>query len=106
MPLLVVADVGGAALLEVLFLLRERPGLIRNLAAFDDALAAGAGAVRAVELRVKAGLRLVILQIPVGGDERLPDAAQIGMAVGAMRGAVRGRLRESQRHAERDGRSE
>src|SRR5947208_16370948 len=83
-PRLVAADVNGAALLEVRLLLCERPRLIRNLAALDDALAGRSGAVHAVEFRMQAWLRVVILQIPVRGDERLPDAAEVGMAVGAM----------------------
>src|SRR5204862_3382202 len=73
---------------------RKRPWLIGNLSAFDDALAAGPGAVRAIDLRMHSGLRVVILEIPVGCDEGLPDAAEIGMAVSTARRAVRGCLRE------------
>src|SRR5262249_20868568 len=40
-----------------------------------------------------AGLRLVILQVPVGGDEGLPDAAQIGMTVRAVGRPIKGKRR-------------
>ena len=37
---------------------------------------------------MRPGLRLVILEIPVRRDERLPDAVQVGVAVGQPRRAI------------------
>src|SRR5258705_3112834 len=56
---------------EVLLLLRARPRLIWDLVALDDALASG-----------HAKPRGMILNVPVRRRQRLPDAVQIGLAVG------------------------
>src|SRR5580658_7054600 len=38
---------------------------------------------------MRAGLRFVILNVPIGGDEGLPQSIQVGMAVGHMGRPVR-----------------
>ena len=54
----------------------------RNIAtALHDALSGRLGTVRAHDLRVRARLRLVILDVDVCGHERLPDTVQIWMTV-------------------------
>ena len=90
MPRLVVADVDPQPILEVGFLFRERIRLVGNVAAFDDALSGRAGAIRTTELGMRTRLGLVILKIPVRRDECLPDAVEIGVAVGRARRAICG----------------
>jgi hypothetical protein len=68
-PFFIVRHVGGRAFLEVLPLFRERPRLIRDLAALDDALPRMLAAVSARDLGVGAGSRLVILQIDICTEE-------------------------------------
>src|ERR1035438_6929752 len=94
MPFFIAADVHGHPFFEVLFLLLQRPCLIWNLtAALDNALPGGPGAIRAQEFGMRSGLRFVILKVPVGGDEGLPDAVKVRMTVGHARRLVRGGLR-------------
>src|SRR5262249_25284673 len=89
-PRLVAAYVDLQPIVETRFLFRQRLGLIVNLAALDDALARGPGAVRTNELVVGAGLGVVILQIPVRRNHRLPDAVEVGVPVGRARRAIGG----------------
>ena len=63
--------IGGRAIGEVLLLPLERPGLVGDLVAFNDSLAGG-----------HAQPRGVVLDLPRRGSEHLPDALQIGPAVG------------------------
>ena len=71
--------IGGRPVLEVLLLLRGRPGLIGDLVAFDDTLSGG-----------HALLRAVILNVPRGGVRDLPEAGEIGLPVRRARNGVLG----------------
>src|ERR1051325_11031291 len=62
--------IGGRAVFVVLFLSGQGPRLIRNLAAFDNALT-----------RRHAFLCGMILNVPGGGVHDLPDPRQIGLFV-------------------------
>src|SRR6266850_7377938 len=64
------------ATLKVFPFLRERGGLIWNFAAFDYALS-----------RVHPQGTIVILEIPCGGAQHLPDTAEVGLAVRRTRNA-------------------
>jgi hypothetical protein len=69
---------------EVFALLVGGPRLIRDCIPLHDASAARHGADGA-ELIERRRLRWVILQVPMGGAYRLPDAAEIRLAVGRTR---------------------
>jgi hypothetical protein len=97
-PRLVAADVHPQSILEVGLLLRERLGLVGNVAAFDDALSGRAGAIRPGEFRMRTRLGLVILQVPVRGHQGLPDTVQIGVAIGRARRAIPGWKLRTRRH--------
>src|SRR5438105_4358889 len=71
------------AALKVFFFLGERRGLIWNFAAVDDALS-----------RRHPEGTTVILKIPCGGVQYLPEAVQVGLAVERARNASRRRLRQ------------
>src|SRR3989442_3224036 len=73
----------GLPTLEVFPFLRERGGLIWNCAAFDYSLP-----------RMHSQVTIVILQIPCGSAQHLPDAAEVGLAVGRAGNASRRRLRQ------------
>src|SRR5204863_9551457 len=68
----------GVALVIVLFLLRERLWLVGDHVAFDDSLA-----WRHAEMAEEH--RVVILNIPGRVVQRLPDAAQVRLALGRAR---------------------
>src|SRR5207245_976998 len=68
--------------LEVFSFLGERGGLIWNFAALDYAL----------PRRHPQGA-IVVLKVPRGGAQHLPEAVQVGLAVGRARNASRRRLR-------------
>ena len=89
-PRLGITDIDAQAVREVGLLLLERFRLVGNLSTFDDALARRAGAVGSGQLGMRTGLGLVILEIPVRRDERLPDAVQVGVAVSQSRCAIGG----------------
>ena len=65
-------------------LLRRRQ--VRDLTALDHSRAAGLGADRA-QRDTSPGRDGVLLQVPVGGVHRLPDAAQVRLAIGQSRDA-------------------
>ena len=66
--------VRGAAVRVVLLFLRQRLGRVRNLVALDDSLPGG-----------NAERGGVILDVPGGGVEHLPDAGEVRLAVGGSR---------------------
>src|SRR2546421_8221577 len=84
------------AVLEVLLLLRERLGAVGNLVPLDHATACGNTEARAV-----------ILQVPGGGVQHLPDALQVGLplARAGWRVGSRGGLRRAWSRREHEGRS-
>ncbi len=65
--------------LEVCLLLLERPRLIRDLVADNHALPRWDRTDRAHVGETGAGR--VVLQIPMGGADRLPDTVQVGVAI-------------------------
>ena len=69
MPRQIIADVDDRPLGEVLFLFRQRPRLVRDFTALDDALPRRLCVVRALELRMKTRLRVVVLNVPIGGRD-------------------------------------
>src|SRR5437660_8536122 len=91
-PLLVLADISERALFEVLFLPGERLRLIGNFAAFNDALPRRTGGICTVDFRMRSGLCVVVLQIPICRNKSLPDSVQVRMAVCHARWPVRGKL--------------
>src|SRR2546421_1313224 len=84
------------AVLEVLLLLRERLGAVGNLVPLDHATACGNTEARAV-----------ILQVPGGGVQHLPDALQVGLALAraGWRVGSRGGLRRAWSRREHEGRA-
>src|SRR5262249_53673781 len=76
----------------VFFLLRKGRRLIWNLTTLHDALAGAAGAVCTRQFGIRSWLRVMILNVPVSSDERLPDAIQVGMAIGHSRRFVGSKL--------------
>src|SRR6185369_2417937 len=101
--------------LDVFFLLRGRPRLVRDLIAVDDALAGGHRADRPESTHCRCGnvgwcgadksrnactwrgwnqrqrrSRRMGLNVEVRGVEGLPHAAEIGFAIGRARGLVAG----------------
>src|SRR4029079_8972589 len=70
--------------------LRERFRTVRNLIALDDALPRRACTVRPGQFGMRTWLRVMVLEIPIGSDKCLPDAVQIGTAIGKSRRAIRG----------------
>src|SRR5579864_277013 len=98
MPGFVAADVRNCAVLKVLPLFRQGLRPIGNFAAsLDDALPRWPGAIGCVDFGVRSWLRFMILNIPVGRDEGLPDAIEVGMTVGHMRSPVGRKLSGSGR---------
>jgi hypothetical protein len=67
------------SILEVLVPFRQCLGPVRDFTALDDALPRGLCAPDADESRKRAGIGRVILDIPVGRDEGLPDPGQVGI---------------------------
>src|SRR5215470_8891103 len=65
---------------EVLLLFCCCPWLVRNLIPVDDASPAGNGTDRA-KLMEQSRLRRMVLNIPMGGAERLPHPSQVWLAV-------------------------
>src|SRR5207253_4022776 len=104
-PRLVVADVDLHPVFEVALPLGERRRLVRNLPAFHDALSRRPSAVRAEQLRVRPRLRLVVFEVDIRGDERLPQAVQVGTTIGQARRLV-GRERLGGRRLLTGGRSD
>ena len=86
MTMIVAGDVYQHALFLVLLLLRQRFRLVRDLAAFHDPLSARPLIVGAHGFRMGTGLRIVVLNIDIGGHKGLPKSVEIGFAV---RGARR-----------------
>ena len=76
---------------EVFFLPGGRLRQVRNLVAFDHAESGRRRSDRA-QLRDRPCRGRVSLDVPVRGVEYLPDAAQIGMAVGGARRSISGSL--------------
>ena len=74
------------SLFEIVFLLRQCPGLVRDLVAFDDARPGGLRE-QSAELR-RPRLRGMRLNIPVALIYGLPKAVQIRIAVPGRRGAL------------------
>src|SRR3989442_14402381 len=81
-----IIDVPG---LEVFSFLGERGGLIWNCAALDYALP-----------RRHPQRTIVILEIPRRGAQHLPEAVEVGLAVGGARNAARRRLRQGWKRQE------
>ena len=88
----IVGDLHEHAVLEVVLLLLERLGLIRDGAALDDAHARGLGTPRAHDVVVRTGLGVMGFDVPVRRVDRLPDPIQVRLAVFRAR-ALRGRGR-------------
>jgi hypothetical protein len=55
---------------------------------------------------MRSGLRFMILKVPVGSNERLPDAVQVGMTVGHARGPILWKLLTCGRQHERGSRND
>ena len=66
--------ISGQAFVEVLLFLRRCPRLVRDLVALDNALP-----------RWHSQPGMVVLKVPRGCVEDLPDALQVGLAVGCAR---------------------
>src|ERR1700730_7314651 len=81
----VARDIYDHALFGVGLFLRQRFGLVRNFAALHDALSARPGAIRTHKVRMRAGLRIMVLNINICRDKSLPDAAEVGFAISGMR---------------------
>src|SRR5712691_7915905 len=93
MPRFIAADVRDRAVLKVLFLFRKGLRPVGNFTApLDDALPGRPGAIGCVDFGVRSRLRLMILQVPIRGDERLPDTIEVGMTVRHARRSVRRKL--------------
>src|SRR5579859_3301512 len=88
----VARDIYDHALFGVGLLLCQRFGLVRNFAALHDALSARPGAICAHKIRMRAGLRIMVLNIDVRSDKSLPDATEVGLAIGCVRRLVRREL--------------
>jgi len=73
--------IGGQPAVGVLSLLRGGFGQVGDLVAFDDPFAGG-NAERRAERDDRALFRWMILDIPIGRIQRLPDAVQVRFAVG------------------------
>src|ERR1700680_3264828 len=91
-PMRVARDIYDHALFGVGLLLCQGFGLVRNFAALHDALSARPGAIRAHKIRMRAGLRIMVLNIDVRSNKSLPDATEVGFAVGGVRRFVGGEL--------------
>ena len=78
-------------LVRVGFLFCQRRGPVGNLVADDNAFA-GRNAESCSQLQHRTLSLIVILDVPIGGIHRLPDAVQIRLAVCGPRGAVGGLL--------------
>src|SRR5262249_15438471 len=85
---------------EVLLLLFERGGFIRNFPAFNDALPRRHRADRA-RLPPRSGMGGMIQQVPGRGVHRLPNSIQVRMSI-EPRGAVRGSLTDHRRSSDQE----
>src|SRR5262249_46572558 len=73
--------IAGLSTLKVFLFLREGRGLIWNFAALDHTLSRG-----------RTQRRIVILEIPRSSVQYLPNAVEVGLAVGCARNCSRRRL--------------
>src|SRR5437899_10115889 len=84
MPMRIAGDVYHHALLGVGLLLRQGFGLVRYFTALHNPLSSRPRSVSSHDLRMRSRLRIMVLNIYVGRDKRLPDSIQVGFAIRRM----------------------
>ena len=94
-----VVVIDGQAVAGVLVPLGQRLRPVGYLAPHDHALAGRLRAPHAEQLGKRSRLGAVVFQVPVGGDERLPDPGQVGIGgAGQTRRPVQGTLSGSRQN--------
>jgi hypothetical protein len=92
MPMGIAGDVHDHALFSVLFLFRQRLRFVWDLSAFYDPLSPLPSVIRTHNVRMRAGLRIVVLNVYIGGHQSLPNSVQVGFTIRSMRRSIRREL--------------